>query len=413
MPDTITGLAAPRLWPHGLTRTPFWAYQDPAILEQEQTSLFQGPTWNFLCLDVDIPNPGDWRTTFVGRMPVVVVRLPSGDIAAFENRCVHRGSLICFDDCGSGAKDFTCVYHSWRYDLEGTLRSVAFQRGVNGHGGMAADFHPEQHGPRKLRVVSRHGLIFGTLSNATPPFDDYVGPDVARFLAVAAGRKLEVIGRFTEALPNNWKMYAENVRDTYHASLLHVFFATFKITRLSQRGGVFVSPDGGCHASTTIGSAEIMDRAYDGIRSVDDELRLADPSLLEWHDEHGDQIQQQILSVFPTMVFQRTRNIMAVRQFLPRGKDQTDLHWIFLAYADDTPEMRRNRLRQINLTGPAGYVSLEDGCIGNFVERGAAAAGDQHAMLEMGGAGAESQESRASETAVRGFWKQWRATMGL
>ncbi|MBV8178484.1 MAG: Rieske 2Fe-2S domain-containing protein [Mycobacterium sp.] len=57
-------------------------------------------------------------------------------IAAFENRCAHRGALICLDDAGSGAKDFQCVYHAWRYDLRGNLRSVAFQRGVRGKGGM-------------------------------------------------------------------------------------------------------------------------------------------------------------------------------------------------------------------------------------------------------------------------------------
>ena len=27
---------------------------------------------------------------------------------------------------------------------------------------------------------------------------------------------------------NNWKLYAENVRDNYHPSLLHAFFSTFK-----------------------------------------------------------------------------------------------------------------------------------------------------------------------------------------
>ena len=411
MPDTIASAPLIRSWPPGLTRVPFWAYQDEAILAQEQRRLFQGSAWNYLCLEVDIPNPGDWRTTFLGILPVVVVRTEDGTIAAFENRCVHRGSLICFDESGSGAKDFTCVYHAWRYDLCGNLRSVAFQRGVNGIGGMPAGFRPEQHGPRKLHVCSLHGLVFGTLSSAAPRIEDYVGPDVIGYLSVAAGRKLEVIGRFTETLPNNWKLYAENVRDTYHASLLHVFFATFRITRLSQRGGVFVSADGGCHASVTVGEAETMDRAYEGLRSVDEGLRLSDPSLLDGVDEHGDQIQQQILSVFPNFAFQRTRNVMSVRHFLPRGRDQTDLHWIFLGYADDSPEMRTRRLRQINLTGPTGYVSLEDGCIGGFVERGAAAAGDQTALVQMGGGGTESQETRASETAVRGFWKKWRNLM--
>src|SRR4051794_24184076 len=106
-------------WSGDLTRVPFWAYQDPDILKREQQRLFEGPVWNFLCLEVEIPEPGDWRATFIGEMPVVVARDADGTIAAFENRCAHRGALICLDDEGRGAKDFHCVYHAWRYDLRG------------------------------------------------------------------------------------------------------------------------------------------------------------------------------------------------------------------------------------------------------------------------------------------------------
>ena len=81
-------------------------------------------------------------------------------------------------------------------------------------------------------------------ARATPDIETFIGPEVAARLRVATGRKLEIIGRFTEVLPNNWKLYAENVRDTYHASLLHLFFATFKINRLSQGGGVQINETG-------------------------------------------------------------------------------------------------------------------------------------------------------------------------
>ena len=118
---------------------------------------------------------------------------------------------------------------------------------------------------------------------------------------MTASRKLQVIGRFTEVLPNNWKLYAENVRDTYHASLLHVFFATFRINRLSQGGGVSVSGNGGCHVSTTLAPTQETDTAYDGMRSVDEGLHLSDPSMLDAEDEHGDRVRQQILSVFPKL----------------------------------------------------------------------------------------------------------------
>jgi anthranilate 1,2-dioxygenase large subunit/terephthalate 1,2-dioxygenase oxygenase component alpha subunit len=412
MPDALAPLAVRPAWPAGLTRVPFWVYQDPDLLRVEQEALFEGPVWNYLCLEVELPNPGDWRATVVGQMPVVVARDADGVIGAFENRCVHRGALICFDD-GGNAKDFTCAYHAWRYDLHGTLKSVAFQRGVNGKGGMPDSFCLADHGPRKLRVTTWRGLVFGTFSPDTPAFETFIGPEVAARLRVATSRKLEIIGRFTEVLPNNWKLYAENVRDTYHASLLHLFFATFKINRLSQGGGVEINATGGSHVSTTLAPESAVDDAYAGMRSVDEAFRLKDPALLDIVEEHGDRVRQQIMSVFPNFVMQRTQNIMAVRHFVPRGVGQCDLHWIYLGYADDSAEMRTRRLRQLNLAGPAGFVSMEDGCIGGFVERGAVTAPRGTSVVEMGGDGTEGQDTRATEAAIRGFWRQWRATVGV
>jgi len=402
-----------RIWPPGLTRIPYWLYQDADVLAREQQRLFEGPVWNFLCLETELPNIGDYRTTSLGTMPVVVVRAEDNELAAFENRCAHRGALICLEDSGT-VKDFQCVYHAWRYDLRGNLCSVAFQHGVNGKGGMPEDFRLDAHGPRKLRVTSFCGLVFGTLSSATPDIEAWLGPDItARVRRVLGNRRPEIIGRFTQALPNNWKLYFENVRDTYHASLLHSFFATFRITRLSSGGGVLVSETGEHHASATLAPMQGKDTSYQGMRSNNESFKLADPSLLAMHDEFGDDIQLQILSIFPTFILQQVHNAIAVRQIVPRGVDATDLNWTYLGFTDDSPELRAHRLRQNNLVGPAGYVSMEDGAVGGFVQRGIAAASDELSVIEMGGAGAESQDTRATEASVRGFWKAYRTHMGL
>ncbi|MCW5749364.1 MAG: Rieske (2Fe-2S) protein, partial [Alphaproteobacteria bacterium] len=207
----------------------------------------------------------------------------------------------------------------------------------------------------------------------------------------------------------------ENVKDTYHASLLHLFFGTFRITRLTQGGGVLVSADGGHHASYTIDRADDrQSTAYreQNIRTEKQDYKLADPSLLDTVDEFGDGIQLQILSVFPGLILQQIHNCLAVRQVLPRGTERTDLNWTYFGFADDAPEMNRRRLKQQNLVGPAGFVSMEDGCVGGFVQRGIAAAGEQVSVIEMGGETAESQATRATEASVRGFWKAWRRCMG-
>jgi anthranilate 1,2-dioxygenase large subunit/terephthalate 1,2-dioxygenase oxygenase component alpha subunit len=348
-------------------------------------------------------------------MPVIETRAADGRIHAFENRCAHRGALIALDDGGTVARHFQCVYHAWSYDLAGNLVGIAFEKGSNGRGGMPESFCKAEHGPRKLAVATLSGLVFASLGAGPPPIAEYLGAEVCRRIARVLGKPIRVIGRFTQALPNNWKLYVENVKDTYHASLLHAFFGTFRITRLTQGGGVLVSADGGHHASTTIDRADDhASTAYrdQGIRSEQAGYRLADPSLLDGVDEFGDGIKLQILTVFPNFVLQQISNCLAVRQVLPKGPDAMELHWTYFGFADDTPEMRQRRLRQANLVGPAGYVSMEDGCVGGFVQRGAAAAGDQVSVVNMGGDGAESQDTRATEASVRGFWKAYRRHMG-
>ena len=89
MPDTLLprpSSASPSRWIGDLTRVPYWVYRDEALPKTEQERIFEGPVWNYLCLKDEIANPGDWRTTVVGRMPVVVARDNNGSIAAFENR---------------------------------------------------------------------------------------------------------------------------------------------------------------------------------------------------------------------------------------------------------------------------------------------------------------------------------------
>jgi anthranilate 1,2-dioxygenase large subunit/terephthalate 1,2-dioxygenase oxygenase component alpha subunit len=409
-------------WQPGLTRVPFAAYQSEALLAQEQQRVFEGPTWNYLCLDAELPEPGSYRSTFVGTTPVVVVRDTDGSLRGFENRCAHRGALIVLDKAGHTDKGFQCVYHAWSYDLQGNLTGVAFQKGVKGAGGMPATFQRAEHGPRKLRISTYCGLVFGTFSDATADIESHLGEAICARIQRVLHKPVQVIARYTQALPNNWKLYVENVKDSYHASLLHLFFTTFELNRLSQKGGVIVSDCGGHHVSYSMtdraadtGKNSTADSSYrdQGLRADTQRYRLRDPSVLAGFSEYDDGITLQILSVFPGFVLQQIQNCLAVRQVLPRDLTHTDLHWTILGYADDTPAQREVRLKQGNLIGPAGFISMEDGAVGGFVQRGIAGAGALQGVLEMGGADAASGEGRATETSVRGFWKAYRQHMGL
>src|SRR5438552_7270637 len=317
----MSSAESPHAWPGDtLTRVPYWVYQDDANYRAELRRIVEGPVWSYVCLESDVERPGDFRTTFVGEMPVIVVRAEDGTICAFENRCAHRGALIALDDRGK-ARSFQCIYHAWTYDLRGNLTGIAFEKGSNGRGGMPESFCKEEHGPRKLRTTTLHGLVFASVGDP-PPIEDYLGEQILGRVTRVLRKPVRVLGRVVQVLPNNWKLYCENVKDTYHASLLHAFLGTFRLSRFTQAGGVLVSPDGAHHASTTIDRAE--DRtstAYrdQGIRSEKEGYRLEDPSVFDGVAELGDDIKLQILTIFPGFVLQQIQNCLAVRQIVPKG----------------------------------------------------------------------------------------------
>jgi phenylpropionate dioxygenase-like ring-hydroxylating dioxygenase large terminal subunit len=406
--------AGVRDWPaEGLTRVPYWVYCDPEIYDREQAQIFRGPTWSFLCFEAELPRSNSYRRSNLGTMQVVVTRDGDGRLHGFENRCAHRGSLLVLNDSGE-ARDITCVYHNWSYDLCGNLTGVAFRKGLGGKGGMPASCRPEEHAPRKLRLATVGGLVFGTLSAATPSLEQYLGPDILSRIRRVMRASVKILGDYSQTLPSNWKLYMENVKDSYHASLLHTFFTTFRLNRLSQKGAIIVSEAGGHHVSYSI-AADSGGKEYEqaGMRSAQESFGLEEPKLLDWKDEIGDGIGLQILSVFPTFVLQQTRNSLAVRRLVPRGLQQSELVWTCFGFVDDDVEMTERRLRLANLIGPAGYISMEDGAAPGFVQRGVAGAPDLVSIVEMGGASTASEDNRVTEAAVRGFWKEYRQHMRL
>jgi phenylpropionate dioxygenase-like ring-hydroxylating dioxygenase large terminal subunit len=206
----------------------------------------------------------------------------------------------------------------------------------------------------------------------------------------------------------------ENVKDSYHASLLHAFFTTFRLNRLSQKGGIIVSESGGHHVSYSMAS-DSGGNEYEqaGMRAAREDFGLEAPELLDSVDEFGDGVGLQILSVFPGFVLQQTRNSLAVRRIVPQGLERTELHWTCFGFSDDDEAMTERRLRQANLIGPAGYISMEDGAAPGFVQRAVRSASDVLSVVEMGGASVASEDNRVTEAAVRGFWKAYRRYMAL
>jgi salicylate 5-hydroxylase large subunit len=404
----------PWIWPaEGDCRAPYWIYTDEALYRRELDRIFEGPTWSYVALECEIPNRGDYKRSAIGERSVLLVRGEDGTVRGFLNRCAHRGVQLCLADTGH-ITTFTCPYHQWTYDLQGRLLGFPFRTGVQGQGGMPPDFAPADHGLTPIRVHVRRGAIFATLKEATPPFEDYLGPKILAFYdRMFDGRPLRLLGYSRQRLPSNWKLMIENIRDTCHASLLHVFFVTFGLFRADQPSRV-LTDDEGVHAALVSerGRQELTDVTRE-MQAFKAELALEDPRLLETAREFPGDATVVMQTIWPNLILQQQSNTLATRQIVPRGPQAFDLHWTFFGYADDDEAMTRRRLRQANLMGPAGLVSMDDGEIVTRAQAGVRASRDGASIAEMGGRDYADSDHMVTDVALRTFYRGYRRVMGL
>jgi len=407
-------MPASRQWPDGgCSRVPNWVYTDPEIFAREIDRIFGANDWLYVCLEAEIPNPGDYKRSQLGAREVIAVRGSDGGITVLDNRCAHRSMQVCTANRGS-AKEFVCPYHQWTYDLAGNLLGVPFRRGYRGQGGMPEDFRPEDHGLQRLVVAHRHGVVFASFGVPNESLDAYLGDRMLGYFdRVFDSRELVVLGYMRQRIPSNWKLMFENIKDPYHASLLHVFLVTFGLFRLDQQSSVEMDDTGRHAVLVSRRGAQESNDATAQMRAFKPDFALRDPRLLDPVREFPGDATVVLQTLWPNLIVQQQSNTLAMRQIVPLDARSFDLAWTFFGYADDTPEMRQRRLRQANLMGPAGLVSLDDSEAMMLSQAGIDGNDDATCLVEMGGRAVTNEQHMVTETAIRGFYQHYRSVMGL
>ncbi len=398
------------------SRVPYKVFSSEEIYALEQERVYRGPTWNFLGLEAEIAKPGDYKSTFVGDTPVVMTRAEDGTLAAWVNRCAHRGAMVCRLSRGN-ALSHSCVYHQWSFGTKGNLQGVPFRRGQKDATGMPKDFDPKLHNLHQLRVESYRGLVFATFSETVPDLATYIGPEMRPWVDRIFHKPVVYLGCTRQYSDSNWKLYLENVKDPYHASLLHLFHTTFNIFRVGMRAKCMPDAKDGLHSvilafRTDAGTSS---DAYKNqqIRSYDEGFKLEDDSILGMVQEYEEVTTNHIQPIFPQLVIQQIHNTLVARQLLPKGPDHFELVFHFFGYEDDTPELRNLRIKQANLVGPAGYISMEDTEATELVQRGTMRDGDKSSVIEMSRAAPDEQATLITESLIRRFWVGYQKLMGF
>ena len=314
-------------------------YTDQAILDIERKEIF-AKTWQFVGTTTNLAKPGDYLTTTLGDVPVVVTRTASG-FNALVNVCRHRFHEVAQ---GSGnARRLACAYHAWSYDLDGNLCNAPRENKF-------ANFDKSRYPLVKLPVARWGDLVFVCLDQDVEPLEKWLEPLVQMLDSIGLDVDQLVHRKRTEmTIKGNWKVVAENFLECYHCAPAHPGYTkTFDVAR--SEGYPFEVQDGWMTA-----------------RTLPREQFLREPQSAPYDMSGPIEVNQNdfLWPNFATWSFPGAGNLL-VYSFTPISPDET------LAYFDYVLDPSISEEEAAKLTAFVDEVGWEDVRLIESVQRGVA-----------------------------------------
>lgn len=188
-------------------------FTDPNLAARERDLIF-GRVPTIVAHASEIAKPYEFKTLRLPRNNAIIVRQKDGSVKALVNLCRHRGALLENEPCGK-RRLFSCPYHRWSYDIDGSLRTITRDNTVG-------DIDPEQTGLVELPCEERHGFIW-VVDRAGAEIDvaAWLGPEMDGILAGYRLDELHCVkaGEYREDA--NWKILQDAFLDGYHIQYAH------------------------------------------------------------------------------------------------------------------------------------------------------------------------------------------------
>lgn len=359
-------------------------YTDPQVFELEMEWIFSR-TWVYLGHLSEIKEPGDYKTTLIGKHPVIVSHVKDGEIAVLINRCRHRGATVCQQEFGN-SRAFRCAYHAWTYANTGRLVGVPHPQGYG------ENFAKEDLGLAKVpRVAVHRGFIFGSMAADGPSLDEHLGGTkklIDEFCEVSPTGEIEVYRGLQKcAFSGNWKFQMENGVDPYHVEFLHrSTFSREALKIYNESKGVVMDMDG--HGVTD--HRDIGPMRRDGLPNG------------------GFNVV-----IFPNLILLRTQ----IRTVRPIAVDRTEIYTnvVKLPEVEDATNKFRLRTQEFEF-GPCGVVFADDLEIFERAQLGLQSAAVEWLLVSRG-LGREKMHNgylageMMDETQHRALYRQWKTMM--
>ncbi|WP_299909916.1 benzoate 1,2-dioxygenase large subunit [uncultured Paracoccus sp.] len=336
---------------NGIFRARRDMFTDEELFELEMKHIFEG-NWIYLAHESQIPNPNDYFTVNMGRVPVVITRDKTGQLHALVNACSHRGAMLCRFKRANKAT-FTCPFHGWTFANTGKLLKVKDPQGAG---------YPEQFdcdGSHDLTKVARfesyRGFLFGSLNPDVSSLEEYLG-EARKMIDMVADQSeegLEVLrGSSTYTFDGNWKLQAENGADGYHVSAVHWNYVATTARRGKETEDKIKANDASKWAKQK-GGFYSFDNGHLLLWTVwaDPSNRPLYPHREELVQKYGEAKADWMISYLRNLCLYPNLFLMdqfssQLRVFRPISVDQTEVTIYCIAPKGESAEARTRRIRQ-------------------------------------------------------------------
>ncbi len=188
-------------------------YYDQDIYKTEIETIWNN-SWQLVTRESELSSPGDFITSRVGELDIIVLRDKDNSIKSFVNVCRHRGATLIREASGKNLKVIVCPFHSWCYNLDGSLRKA---RSIN-------YIDNSNYGLVELAVKVRRGLVY-----VNPNKDALFSIDkIDAFSQRLGPYPIETLlnkHRMQAKVNANWKIVLATFNECYHCDSVHHEFS--------------------------------------------------------------------------------------------------------------------------------------------------------------------------------------------
>ncbi len=202
-------------------------YTSAEITKQEIKHIFRG-YWIGVGRSDIVKEAGNYICLDIAQQSVILLRDKHRKLRAFANTCRHRGARLLNGE--GSCKGVRCPFHSWFYDLDGSLISAP-------HMSKAKDFDNNDYGLIEYLAEDRFGFAFICLNSDGENIDNILC-DFNNLHSPWPIESLVSIRRRELTVNCNWKMFLEVFNEYYHLPFVHpnsvdrIYFAPYEAERV-------------------------------------------------------------------------------------------------------------------------------------------------------------------------------------